>query len=83
MGNLWHLGGRKNLKGSKRAEVCELGNPCLFQMLSVKAQKAPSQINFAYFQRPLMDVSTDVFSGNQKQRIMHEALLELAAGHVV
>lgn len=30
-----------------------------------------------------MDVSTDVFSGNQKQRIMHEALLELAAGHVV
>lgn len=39
----------KNLIGSKTTEVCKLRNPCLFKMLSVKAQKAPSQINFAYF----------------------------------
>lgn len=30
-----------------------------------------------------MDVNTDVFSGNCKQRIMHEVLLEPAVGHVV
>jgi len=59
-------GKKKNLIGSKTAEVCKLGNPCLFKMLSAKAQKAPSQINFAYFWKPLMDVNTVVFSANCK-----------------
>lgn len=56
----------KILKVSKAAEVCKIGNLHLLKMLSVKAQKTPSQINFAHFQRPLMEVNTDVYSGSLK-----------------
>lgn len=56
----------KILQVSKAAEVCKMGNLPLFKVLSVKAQKTPSQINFAHFQRSLIDVNTDVFSGSCK-----------------
>lgn len=58
--------GKENPEVSKAAEVCKMGNLHLFKMLSVKAQQTPSQINFAHFQRPLMDMNTDVFSGSCK-----------------